>query len=385
MALLKVPMGFCRQRGGPSEVGTGKSIAAIEWICLHMEQLSTFVFAFCMVLLGVDFPNTMPKCFIFCIFKAFGESFWTSKSVRYKDNLPLVLHDLTCKFPGGKKVGIVGHLWSRLTIIPQDPSLFEGTIRGNLDPLEEHTDEEIWQALDKSQLGALIRWRDQKLDSPGRALLKQARILVLDEATASVDTATDNLIQRIIRSEFRDCRVLTIAHRIPTIMDSDLVLVLSDGRVAEFDSPARLMDGRLSIFMMLVGEYTSRSSGNREFRSSTCKLFWSDEISSKGLPRTHRCCSALLLEAAALSHLKIGEWGHWDAPWYTDYVLYEGRSFLSLGDDGIILLHVRLYIWEFMHSECGTRVDLGEFGYTFEFVGFSDFCDRILGSMWSGL
>lgn len=227
-----------------------------------------------------------------------------------------MLHDLTCTFPGGMKIGIVGRtgsgkstmiqalfrmvepvagriiidnidistiglhdLRSRLSIIPQDPSLFEGTIRGNLDPLEEHTDQEIWQALDKSQLGALLRMRGEKLDSPvlengenwsvgqrqlvslGRALLKQARILVLDEATASVDTATDNLIQKIIRSEFRDCTVVTIAHRIPTIMDSDFVLVLSDGRVAEFDSPARLMDNKSSMFSMLVGEYTSRGTG----------------------------------------------------------------------------------------------------------------------------
>ncbi|GAB4841267.1 Multidrug resistance-associated protein 5 [Ancistrocladus abbreviatus] len=345
------------------------SIAAIEWLCLRMELLSTFVFAFCMVLL-VSFPRgsidpsmaglavtyglnlnarlsrwilsfcklenkiiSIERIHQYCeipseappiIENSRLPSTWPENGtielvdvkVRYKDNLPLVLHDLTCKFPGGKKIGIVGRtgsgkstliqalfrmveptagriliddidittiglhdLRSRLSIIPQDPSLFEGTIRGNLDPLEEHTDQEMWQALDKSQLGALIRRRGQKLDSPvlengenwsvgqrqlvslGRALLKQARILVLDEATASVDTATDNLIQRVIRSEFRDCTVLTIAHRIPTIMDSDLVLVLSDGQVAEFDSPARLMDRRLSIFMMLVGEYTSRSSG----------------------------------------------------------------------------------------------------------------------------
>ncbi|CAL5340587.1 unnamed protein product [Camellia sinensis] len=80
----------------------------------------------------------------------------------------------------------------------------------------------------------------RQLVSLGRASLKQAKILVLDEATASVDSTTDNLIQKIIQTEFRDCTVCTIAHRIPTVIYSNLVLVLSDGQVTEFDSPARL-------------------------------------------------------------------------------------------------------------------------------------------------
>ncbi|KAK9726449.1 hypothetical protein RND81_05G216000 [Saponaria officinalis] len=344
------------------------SISAIEWLCLRMELLSTFVFAFCMVMLvsfpqgtidpsmaglavtyGLnlnarlsrwilsfcklenkiisierihqysEIPSEAPPIIENCrppvLWPETGTIKLIDLKVRYKENLPVVLHDLTCTFPGGKKIGIVGRtgsgkstmiqalfrmvepvagkiiidnidistiglhdLRSRLSIIPQDPSLFEGTIRSNLDPLEEHNDLEIWEALDKSQLGTLIRLRGEGLDSQvlengenwsmgqrqlvslGRALLKQARILVLDEATASVDTATDNLIQKIIRDEFRDCTVVTIAHRIPTVMDSDLVLVLSDGRVAEFDSPMRLMENKSSMFTMLVGEYTSRSS-----------------------------------------------------------------------------------------------------------------------------
>uniref|UniRef100_M4F6H2 ABC-type xenobiotic transporter n=1 Tax=Brassica campestris TaxID=3711 RepID=M4F6H2_BRACM len=240
--------------------------------------------------------------------------------VRYGENLPTVLHGVNCVFPGGKKIGIVGRTGSgkstliqalfrliepyagqiiidgidissiglhdlrgRLSIIPQDPTLFEGTIRGNLDPLEEHTDQEVWQALDKSQLGDIVRAKDQKLDTPvlengdnwsvgqrqlvslGRALLKQARILVLDEATASVDSATDNLIQKILRTEFGDCTVCTIAHRIPTVIDSDLVLVLSDGLVAEFDTPTRLLEDKSSMFLRLVTEYSSRSSGIPDF------------------------------------------------------------------------------------------------------------------------
>ncbi|GAV77390.1 ABC_tran domain-containing protein/ABC_membrane domain-containing protein [Cephalotus follicularis] len=349
------------------------SLAAIEWLCLRMELLSTFVFAFCMILL-VSFPhgsidpsmaglavtyglnlNARLSRWIlsFCklenriisieriyqysqipgealptIEDSRPPSSWPDNGtielvdlkVHYGDNLPMVLHGITCTFPGGNKIGIVGRtgsgkstliqalfrmiepaggriiidsidistiglhdLRSRLSIIPQDPTLIEGTIRANLDPLEEHSDQEIWEALDKSQLGQIVREKDQKLDTPvlengdnwsvgqqqlvslGRALLKQTKILVLDEATASVDTATDNIIQKIIRTEFRNCTVCTIAHRIPTVIDSDLVLVLSDGRVAEFDTPARLLEDKSSMFLKLVTEYSSRSSGVPEF------------------------------------------------------------------------------------------------------------------------
>ncbi|PKI53391.1 hypothetical protein CRG98_026231 [Punica granatum] len=349
------------------------SIAAIEWLCLRMELLSTFVFAFCMILL-VSFPHgsidpsmaglavtyglnlnarlsrwilsfcklenkiiSIERIYQYChipseapavIEKSCPPSSWPESGtvelrdlkVRYKENLPMVLHGVNCVFPGGKKIGIVGRTGSgkstliqalfrliepasgriivdnidistigihdlrgRLSIIPQDPTLFEGTIRGNLDPLEEHSDSHIWEALDKCQLGEIVREKELKLDTPvlengdnwsvgqrqlvslGRALLKQARILVLDEATASVDTATDNLIQRIIRTEFKDCTVCTIAHRIPTVIDSDLVLVLSDGRVAEFDTPSRLLEDRSSMFLKLVTEYSSRSSGIPDF------------------------------------------------------------------------------------------------------------------------
>ncbi|KAM7521760.1 hypothetical protein LguiA_011662 [Lonicera macranthoides] len=349
------------------------SLSAIEWLCLRMELLSTFVFSFCLVLL-VSFPQgsidpsmaglavtyglnlnarlsrwilsfcklenkiiSIERIHQYCqipseaplvIEDARPPSLWPEEGrielidlkVRYKESLPVVLHGVTCTFPGGKKIGIVGRtgsgkstliqalfrliepaggriiidnidistiglhdLRSRLSIIPQDPSLFEGTIRGNLDPLQEHSDEEIWQALDKSQLGDIVRQKELKLDTPvledgdnwsvgqrqlvslGRALLKQARILVLDEATASVDSATDNLIQKIIRTEFEACTVCTIAHRIPTVIDSDLVLVLSDGRVAEFDTPLRLLEDKFSMFLKLVSEYSSRSSGMPDF------------------------------------------------------------------------------------------------------------------------
>ncbi|XP_006839138.3 ABC transporter C family member 3 isoform X1 [Amborella trichopoda] len=235
--------------------------------------------------------------------------------VRYAPQLPLVLRGITCTFPGGLKTGIVGRtgsgkstliqvlfrivdpvggqilidgidifsiglhdLRSRLSIIPQDPTMFEGTIRSNLDPLEEYSDDEIWAALDKCQLGEGVKQKDMKLESIvsengenwsvgqrqllclGRVLLKKSKVLVLDEATAAVDTTTDSLIQQTIRKHFSDCTVITIAHRTATVLDSDMVLLLDNGIVAEFDSPSVLLENKLSSFSKLVAEYTMRSS-----------------------------------------------------------------------------------------------------------------------------
>ncbi|KAL6981420.1 putative ABC transporter C member 15 [Sarracenia purpurea var. burkii] len=93
----------------------------------------------------------------------------------------------------------------------------------------------------------------------GRALLKRSSILILDEATASVDSSTDGVIQKIITKEFEDRTIITIAHRIHTIIDSDLVLVLSEGRIAEFDTPAKLLERENSFFSKLTKEYSTRS------------------------------------------------------------------------------------------------------------------------------
>ncbi|KAJ7014300.1 ABC transporter C family member 3-like [Populus alba x Populus x berolinensis] len=243
-----------------------------------------------------------------------GEVEINNLQVRYAPHMPLVLRGLTCTFPGGMKTGIVGRtgsgkstliqtlfrivepaagrimiddidisliglhdLRSRLSIIPQDPTMFEGTVRSNLDPLEEHTDEQIWEALDKCQLGDEVRKKERKLDSTviengenwsmgqrqlvclGRVLLKKSKVLVLDEATASVDTSTDNLIQQTLRQHFSDCTVITIAHRITSVLDSDMVLLLSNGLIEEYDSPARLLENKSSSFAQLVAEYRVRS------------------------------------------------------------------------------------------------------------------------------
>uniref|UniRef100_A0A7N2M8J5 ABC-type xenobiotic transporter n=1 Tax=Quercus lobata TaxID=97700 RepID=A0A7N2M8J5_QUELO len=237
--------------------------------------------------------------------------------VRYAPHMPLVLRGLTCTFPGEMKTGIVGRtgsgkstliqtlfrivkpaagqiiidginisvlglhdLRSRLSIIPQDPTMFEGTVRSNLDPLEEYTDEQIWEALEKCQLGDEVRKKEGKLDSTvsengenwsvgqrqlvclGRVLLKKSKVLVLDEATASVDTATDNLIQQTLRQHFSNCTVITIAHRITSVLDSDMVLLLNNGLIEEHDSPTRLLENKSSSFAQLVAEYTVRANSS---------------------------------------------------------------------------------------------------------------------------
>ena len=148
--------------------------------------------------------------------------------------------------------------------------LFGGTIRSNLDPFERYKDEQIWTALEHSHLREFVKNNDAGIDykvSEGgenlsvgqrqlmclaRALLRNTNILILDEATAAVDLETDALIQTTIRKEFSRCTVLTIAHRLNTIMDSDRVLVLDQGRVAEFDSPATLLNNESTIFYSLA-------------------------------------------------------------------------------------------------------------------------------------
>ncbi|XP_047052850.1 ABC transporter C family member 3-like [Lolium rigidum] len=235
--------------------------------------------------------------------------------VRYAPQLPFVLKGLTVTFPGAMKTGIVGRtgsgkstliqalfrivdptigqilvdgvdictiglhdLRSRLSIIPQDPTMFEGTVRSNLDPLGEYNDNQIWEALDNCQLGDEVRKKDLKLDSPviengenwsvgqrqlvclGRVILKRTKILVLDEATASVDTATDNLIQKTLRENFSDSTVITIAHRITSVLDSDMVLLLDNGVAVERDTPAKLLEDKSSLFSKLVAEYTMRAT-----------------------------------------------------------------------------------------------------------------------------
>ncbi|KAK8935796.1 ABC transporter C family member 8 [Platanthera zijinensis] len=230
--------------------------------------------------------------------------------IKYRPGSPFVLKGISCTFWAGNKIGVVGRTGSgkttlisavfrlidpadgrilidsvdicsvglkdlrmKISIIPQEPTLFRGSVRSNLDPLGMYADHEIWEALERCQLKSTIRSLPAQLDSSvsddgenwsagqrqlfclGRVLLRKNKILVLDEATASIDSATDAILQRIIRQEFSSCTVITIAHRVPTVTDSDMVMVLSYGKLLEFDRPSKLMESNSSAFFKLVAEY----------------------------------------------------------------------------------------------------------------------------------
>lgn len=229
---------------------------------------------------------------------------------RYRENLDLILKDITLDIKPNEKVGIVGRtgagksslalaifriiepssgyisidgkntsdlalydLRSNLSIIPQDSQAFEGTIRQNLDPLGKHDDKELWSALELAHLNEHILQlegdEENKLDckvseggsnfSSGqrqlmclaRALLNTSKVLILDEATAAVDVQTDKIIQETIRKHFKNKTIISIAHRLDTVMDSDRILALDQGRVKEFDTPSNLLQNPDSIFYSL--------------------------------------------------------------------------------------------------------------------------------------
>uniref|UniRef100_A0A8D3DQQ0 Multidrug resistance-associated protein 4 n=1 Tax=Scophthalmus maximus TaxID=52904 RepID=A0A8D3DQQ0_SCOMX len=224
----------------------------------------------------------------------------------YSASEPLVLKNLSVVFTSREKVGIVGRtgagksslisalfrlaepegriiiddfltsslglhtLRQRMSIIPQDPVLFTGTMRKNLDPFRQHTDEDLWNALQEVQMKAVVEELPNKLETVltesgsnfsvgqrqlvclARAILRKNRILIIDEATANVDPRTDGLIQQTIRDKFQECTVLTIAHRLNTIIDCDRILVLDAGRIRECDEPYVLLQNQDGIFYQMV-------------------------------------------------------------------------------------------------------------------------------------
>ncbi|KAG8034821.1 hypothetical protein G9C98_007897 [Cotesia typhae] len=224
--------------------------------------------------------------------------------LKYSEEDAPVLKDLNVTFEAGIKVGIVGRtgagksslisalfnlakvdgniyidglstnkiglydLRSRLSIIPQEPILFSATLRDNLDPFHEYNDASIWAALEEVELknaapsldyivtqgGSNFSAGQRQLLCLARAIVRNNKILILDEATANVDPATDALIQKTIRNKFKDCTVLTIAHRLNTIMDSDRVLVMDNGRIVEFDHPHLLLKNKDGYFSKMLSE-----------------------------------------------------------------------------------------------------------------------------------
>ena len=157
-----------------------------------------------------------------------------------------------------------------VSVIPQNPILFSGTLRRNIDPTERFLDTEIWKVLEDVHLRAAIERLgselyhemveggknfsvgERQLICLARALLQGNKIIIMDEATANVDFKTDHMIQETIRDTFKNSTVLTIAHRVSTIMDCDRVLVLHDGRVVEMDEPAVLLANEDSLFTQLT-------------------------------------------------------------------------------------------------------------------------------------
>lgn len=159
------------------------------------------------------------------------------------------------------------------SVIIQDPILFAGSIRGNMDPFMKLEDYEIWNALEDVQIkqwvellpgqlqyrltesGSNLSAGERQLLCLARVLLQKNKIVILDEVAANVDFKTDRLIQEVIRTKLKDVTVLTIAHRLETIIDYDRVMVIDQGRVIEFDKPGALLNNRGSYFAELMKSY----------------------------------------------------------------------------------------------------------------------------------
>lgn len=232
---------------------------------------------------------------------------FNSLSARYRDDLDPVLNSIQLEIKPGTKIGVVGRTGSgkstllislfrfieasegnitidgvdisqiglktlrkSLLIIPQIPILFSGTIRYNLDPFNEFQDHEIWKALDRVHMkekiqqiglsgnvtenGSNFSIGERQLLSLCRCILRRAKIIIFDESTAFVDHNSDEIVQKVIREEFKESTIITVAHRLDTIIDSDMVAFMQDGEIIEIGSPKELLSQHDSNFSKLVNE-----------------------------------------------------------------------------------------------------------------------------------
>ena len=240
-------------------------------------------------------------------------------SLRYREGLNLAIRNVTMKIESGEKVGVIGRtgsgkstlmvallrlvelaegkikiddidvqtvgldqLRSVVTIIPQDSVLFSGTIRFNLDPFDQYSETQLWEALEKSNMKQFVLEIEGGLDSNvseygenlsagqrqliclTRALLRNSKILILDEASSSLDPETDRLIQDSIRKHLKHATILTIAHRLSTLADYDKILVMENGTIVEYGTPKHLLErsnSKLNGFVESLGR-----AGASQFR-----------------------------------------------------------------------------------------------------------------------
>ncbi|XP_036922201.1 ATP-binding cassette sub-family C member 11 [Sturnira hondurensis] len=280
-----------------------------------------------------------------------GEITFQDYKMKYRVNTPIVLKGINLRIRSQEVVGIVGRtgsrksslgvalfrlvepaagrilidgvdissisleaLRSKLSVIPQDPVLFSGTVRLNLDPFNNYTDEQIWGALEKTSLSKMVLKLPQRLQTAvlengrnfsegtrqllciARALLCSSKILLIDEATASVDLETDALVQRTILEAFQGCTVLVITHRIPTILYCNRILVMDDGKVVEFDTPEVLQRQPGSMFASLLAQSRGSGDSGAEGRAH-----------HRGLPVCRYCQSCRRAPRAPTANMMVGE------------------------------------------------------------------------------
>ncbi|XP_012560528.2 multidrug resistance-associated protein 1 isoform X1 [Hydra vulgaris] len=305
------------QRGNlsPGMVGLSISYAlqitqTLNWLVRMSSELETNIVSVERVKEYIDLPSEAAAV----IHDSRPQNDWPSAGaimfqnfcLRYRKDLDLVLKNITFNVEPSSKVGLVGRtgagkssianalfriiepasgsilidnvdistiglhdLRSRITIIPQDPVLFSGTLRFNIDPFNQFDDAEIWRVLEISNLkshvssleggllheilegGENLSVGQRQLVCLARAVLRKSKILVLDEATSSVDLETDAFIQEVIRKEFKSSTVLCIAHRLNTILDYDKIIVLSHGEIIEYDSPKILFQQQGEFYKMM--------------------------------------------------------------------------------------------------------------------------------------